>query len=122
MSIIKGPASPSSVKVAGGGGPTLDTQASGAPTAAAKAGGGAKVSRGYTEELEHWAWCIRNPDPQNQPRCGPEAAMADAIIALTANMAARSGKRIELRARRRGSTFTATKRRRAIPPSTRGRS
>ena len=66
LSIIKGPAAPSSVKVSGGGagGPTLDTQASGAPTAAAKsAGGGAKVSRGYTEELEHWAWCIRNPRP-----------------------------------------------------------
>ena len=95
MSIIKGPASPSSIKVAGGGGPTLDTQASGAPTAAAKAGGGATVSRGYAEELEHWAWCIRHPDPENQPRCGPEAALADAIIALTANMAARSGKRID---------------------------
>lgn len=97
MSIIKGPSSPSSVKVAGSGGPTLDTQASGAPTAAAKGGGGPKVSRGYTEELEHWAWCIRNPAPENKPRCGPEAAMADAIIALTANMAARGGKRIEFK-------------------------
>ena len=39
MSIIKGPASPSSVKVSGGGsgGPTLDTQASGAPTAVPRA-------------------------------------------------------------------------------------
>ncbi len=30
------------------------------------------VSRGYTEELEHWAWCIRNPDPANVPRCHPK--------------------------------------------------
>src|SRR5690606_12979372 len=45
------------------------------------------VSRGYTEELEHWAWCIRNPDPANQPKCGPVVAMGDAIIALTANVA-----------------------------------
>jgi predicted dehydrogenase len=100
MSIIKGPAAPSSVKVSGGGagGPTLDTQASGAPTAAAKsAGGAAKVSRGYTEELEHWAWCIRNPAPENQPRCGPKMALGDAVIALTTNMAARQGARIEFK-------------------------
>jgi predicted dehydrogenase len=119
MSIIKGPASPSSVKVAGGGGPTLDTQASGAPTAAAKAGGGPKVSRGYIEELEHWAWCIRNPAPENQPRCGPEAAMGDAIIALTANMAARSGQRIEFKE----SWFDihSDETPEGTPPSTRGR-
>jgi predicted dehydrogenase len=100
LSIVKGPASPSSVKVSGGGagGPTLDTQASGAPAAAAKAaGGGAKVSRGYTEQLEHWAWCIRNPAPENQPRCTPKLAMGDAIIALTTNMAARKGARIEFK-------------------------
>ncbi len=99
MSIIQGPASPSSVKASGGsGGPTLDTQASGAPAAAAKsAGGGPKVSRGYTEELEHWAWCIRNPSPENQPHCGPKVAMGDAIIALTTNMAARKGDRIEFK-------------------------
>lgn len=71
------------------GGPTMDTQASGPPTAAAslaKAAAG-PVSRGYTEELEHWAWCIRNPDPKNQPRCTPVVAMGDAIIALTTNVA-----------------------------------
>jgi predicted dehydrogenase len=120
MSIIKGPASPSSVKVAEGGGPTLDTQASGAPTTAAKAGGGPKVSRGYTEELEHWAWCIRNPDPKNQPRCGPEAAMADAIIALTANLAARSGKRIEFKEAWFDVHSDETPE--GVPPSTRRRS
>jgi predicted dehydrogenase len=120
MQIIKGPASPSSVKVGGAGGPTLDTQASGAPTAAAKAaGGGPKVSRGYTEELEHWAWCIRNPDPKNQPRCGPEAAMADAIIALTANLAARSGKRIEFN--EKWFDIHSDETPEGFPPSTRGR-
>ena len=99
MSIVQGPASPSSVKASGGaGGPTLDTQASGAPAAAAKsAGGGPKVSRGYTEELEHWAWCIRNPSPENQPHCGPKVAMGDAIIALVTNKAARESKRIEFK-------------------------
>ena len=75
------------VKVtAGGSGPTLDTQSSG-PAQAASAGG--PVSRGYKEELEHWAWCIRHPDPANQPRCTPKVAMADAIIALTTNIAVR---------------------------------
>jgi predicted dehydrogenase len=97
MSIIKGPTSPSHVKVSGSaGGPTLDTQASGAPSAAAKAaGGGPKVSRGYAEELEHWAWCIRHRAPENQPRCEPKIALGDAVIALTTNMAARNGQRIE---------------------------
>jgi len=100
MTIIKGPAAPSSVKVSGGGSaaPTLDTQASGAPAAAAaSAGGGPKVSRGYTEELEHWAWCIRNRAPENQPRCGPKTALGDAVIALTTNLAARKGRRIEFK-------------------------
>jgi hypothetical protein len=37
--------------------------------------------------MEHWAWCIRNPSPDNQPRCKPEVAIADAVIALTSNIA-----------------------------------
>ena len=45
--------------------------------------------RGYTEQLEHWAWCVRNPDPENQPRCHPKVALADAVVALTSNIAAR---------------------------------
>lgn len=70
------------------GGPTLDTQQSGkvGPLAKAAADLG-PVSRGYTEEIEHWAWCIRNPDTNNQPRCKPEVAMGDAIIALTSRVA-----------------------------------
>lgn len=72
------------------GGPTMGTQSSGGPTTAAavaSAAASGPVSRGYTEELEHWAWCIRNPSPENQPRCTPLVAMGDAVIALTANVA-----------------------------------
>lgn len=99
LSIIQGPSSSSSVRVSGGNsGPTLDTQASGAPVGTAKAKtSDVKVSRGYREELEHWAWCIRHPDPRNQPRCGPKVALSDAVIALTTNMAARQGVRIEFK-------------------------
>ena len=73
------------------GTPTLDTTESGGgggPAAGGKvAGDGAPPSRGYTEEMEHWAWCIRNPSPENQPRCKPEVAIADAVIALVSNIA-----------------------------------
>jgi predicted dehydrogenase len=99
LSIIKGPAGPSGVTAskAAAGAPALDTQASGAAAGPATKSGAAKVSRGYTEELEHWAWCIRHPAPENQPHCGPKVAMGDAIIALTTNMAARKGARIEFK-------------------------
>ena len=30
---------------------------------------------------------VWNPDPENQPRCKPEVAIADAVIALVSNMA-----------------------------------
>lgn len=72
---------------------SLDTQASGsyAATNSKAAAAGGPISRGYTEEIEHWAWCIRNPDPANKPRCYPEVAMADAIIALTTNVAMARG-------------------------------
>ena len=70
------------------GGPTLDTTESGAgPAAAVAQAAGGPVSRGYTEEMEHWAWCIRNEAPENQPRCHPEVALADAVIALVAKLA-----------------------------------
>lgn len=77
-----------SIGVKGGkGGPTMDTQASGsggAPKAKAAETSG-PVSRGYTEEIEHFAWCIRNRDPQNVPRCRAEIALGDAVIALATN-------------------------------------
>ncbi|MCG8648246.1 MAG: Gfo/Idh/MocA family oxidoreductase [Pirellulales bacterium] len=67
---------------------SLDTSASGdvsAPLAQAAEKG--PVSRGYREEIEHWAYCIRNPDKENRPRCYPEVAMGDAVIALATNVA-----------------------------------
>ena len=70
------------------GGPTLDTQASGkGPSLAKAAASSGPVSRGYTEEIEHFAWCIRNPAPENQPRCNPKVALGDAVIALATNVA-----------------------------------
>jgi predicted dehydrogenase len=59
--------------------------------------GALPAERGYTEELEHWAWCIRNRAPQNLPHCHPKVAMGDAVIALTSNLAARQGARIEFK-------------------------
>lgn len=82
------------------GGPTLDTTESGGGPAhstgkqALEAG---PVSRGYTEEIEHWAWCIRNPAPENQPKCKPEVAIADAIIALVSNQAIAEKRAIEFK-------------------------
>jgi predicted dehydrogenase len=78
---------------------TVTASPSEAPVAVAAGGGASEgpVSRGYTEEIEHWAWCIRNPSPENIPRCHPKVAMADAIIALTSNMAIKQQKRIEFK-------------------------
>lgn len=57
------------------------------------------ISRGYTEEIEHWASCIReNPEAKDDgplPHCHPKVAMADAVIALTTNMAARGPGRMD---------------------------
>ena len=59
------------------------------------------ISRGYTEEEEHWAFCIRenpqNKDPQLQPHCHPKVALADAVIALTTNIAAQGPGRIDFK-------------------------
>ena len=75
----------------GGSGPTMDTYASGEAAPVAQAAQAGPVSRGYTEEIEHWAYCIRNPSPENQPRCNPKVALSDAVIALTTNVAIRNG-------------------------------
>ena len=61
------------------------------------------IDGGYKEEMEHLAYCIRmlgaNPSDEDlarfQPRCNGKAAMADAIIALTANQAMKHKRRIE---------------------------
>ena len=72
------------------GGATLDTQASGDAGAVAKAASSGPVSRGYREQMEHWAWCIRHPDKENRPRCYPEVALGDAVISLATNVAMRN--------------------------------
>jgi len=97
--LFKDSSTSSKVKVSGGsGGPTMDTQESGdAQSASVGAMATQDVSRGYTEELEHWAWCIRNRSPENLPRCHPKVALGDAVIALTTNIAAREGRRIDFR-------------------------
>lgn len=90
-----------------GGKPTIETSPSAAgPTAAASLGGLATdaPSRGYREELEHFAYCIRSGDKSNyhattddklRPRCRGEVALADAVIALTSNISMREKRRIE---------------------------
>lgn len=70
-----------------GGAAVLDTSASGDAAPAKTAEGGGPVSRGYKEEIEHWAWCISQGDYGNQPRCNGPVALADAVIALTAKQA-----------------------------------
>ncbi len=61
--------------------------------------GDGKPSRGYREEMEHFAYCVRmwNQGMEKDrplPRCHGRVAMADAIIALTANLAMKKGQRI----------------------------
>ena len=91
-----------------GGGPKLDASSSTDPAdrRAAATGqaslGAAPPSRGYREEMEHMAYCIRmrqegmSRDREDlKLRCDGRAAMADAIIALTSNQAMRQQKRID---------------------------
>jgi predicted dehydrogenase len=96
-----------------GGRPALDASSSVPPTAragetAAQAVGAASmgpaISYGYREEMSHLAYCIRMRNEgmeadrdQFKPRCDGRAAMADAIIALTANQAMRRRERITFR-------------------------
>jgi predicted dehydrogenase len=74
------------------GSPVLDTTESGSAAAAIGklALESGPPSKGYTEEIEHWAWCIRNRDPANLPKCHPKVALGDAVIALTTNIAIRN--------------------------------
>ena len=87
--------------------PALTTSPSLAGVAAAAVGGGGSdeaPSRGYREELEHFAYCIRNntsdkiydvDDAKLLPRCRGQVALADAVIALTSNLAMREKRRID---------------------------
>jgi predicted dehydrogenase len=62
--------------------------------------GKAPVSRGYREEMEDFAYCVRmwnqsDKKDRRLPHCHGRVAMADAIIALTSNQAMRKKQRIE---------------------------
>ncbi|QJW93075.1 Gfo/Idh/MocA family protein [Frigoriglobus tundricola] len=110
------------VSGAGGGKPVMESAstwggggATGAPTKTATGGmAWDSAVRGYRTEMEHFAYCLREWQKRGGkvsyekdtatgklkhadiiPRCHGEVAMADAIIALTANMAMASRKRIE---------------------------
>ena len=94
------------VEVKAGGKPVVEASPSAAgPTVASSLGALATAdpSRGYREELEHFAYCIRNGNTSNfhdvpdkdKPRCRGEVALADAVIALTSNIAMREKRRIE---------------------------
>ena len=76
-----------------GGAVVLDTTQSGDAAPAKTAQGSGYVSRGYKEEIEHWAWCISTGDPENQPRCNGEVALADACVALTARQAIKNSQK-----------------------------
>lgn len=79
-----------------GSGPVLDSYETSAPAVAAAAGPATdKISRGYREEMEHFCCCIRTG--KNELRCNGHVAMADAIMALTANLAMKHKKRIEFK-------------------------
>lgn len=81
-----------------GAGPVLDSYETSAPSAAAntaQAGYGDSISRGYREEMEHFCYCIKTG--KNELRCNGHVAMADAIMALTANLAMKYQKRIEFK-------------------------
>lgn len=97
-----------SVTTAAGGKPVLETTSTwgagdrGAATVGQAAlGQEANVSRGYTAEMEHFAYCVRtwaktkDPKERPHPRCDGPHAMADAIVALTANHSMKLRRRIE---------------------------
>ena len=106
-----GSATGSAVTSAGGGKPAVESSGStGAIASPALVAGGAPVSRGYTEEMAHFAYCVKmhqkaekekNVQEQEKwrltPRCHGKVAMADAIIALTSNLAMKNKKRIEFK-------------------------
>lgn len=87
-----------------GGGPVMEAYetTSGAAGPAKTSGGwGDNISRGYREEMEHFCHCVRTGNfkgpKEGGLRCNGEVAMADAIMALTANRAMALKKRIEFK-------------------------
>jgi predicted dehydrogenase len=97
------PGSKSATATVSSGKTALETSAStGGAAAAGPITVAANVSRGYKEEIEHFAYCIRmreHTTAADRPnvRCDGVHAMADAIIALTSNQAMKHQKRIEFK-------------------------
>jgi len=86
----------------GEGRPVLLLDEDGDPESAAIGRMATKLAdRGYQQQIEHWAWCVReNPDASEdgpRPKCHPKVALGDAVIALTTNMAAREGRRVDFK-------------------------
>lgn len=77
------------------------TVASGSTTAWSSGVGKADTlgSRGYREQQEHLCWIIRNGgfDSEHKPRCHGRVALADAVVALSANLAMRTKQRINFK-------------------------
>jgi predicted dehydrogenase len=108
VSVTTGPAGKPAMEASSTWGPGAGGPAVAAGGGAAAGGPGAAVSRGYKEEMEDFAYCIREWDgklgyekdtagafKQRLPRCHGEVAMADAIIALSANLSMKSRQRID---------------------------
>jgi predicted dehydrogenase len=91
------------VTTAGGGKPAADAGPTwGGPAAAVgpTGAGGGPVSRGYREEMEDFAYCVKMwgegmDKDRRLPRCHGTVAMADAIIALTTNLSMKHRRQIE---------------------------
>lgn len=96
----------------GAGGPVMEAYETTSGPKKADSGGtdwASNVSRGYREEMEHFCYAIRNHGPNFWPegkpidpkqgglRCNGVVAMADAIMALTANIAMAEQIRIEFK-------------------------
>lgn len=85
------------VKLPKPGEATMYSAASLGASAAAAAKSSEVVSRGYKEELEHFAYCIRHPGEGQKPRCDGRVGLADAVMALAANVAIKGNTRIEFK-------------------------
>ena len=94
------------VVTTGAGKPAVDaTSSQGGATKASSEDGlksAGPISRGYREEMEHFACCVRlwnegSKADRQLPRCHGKVAMADAIIALTSNLAMKQRQRIEFK-------------------------
>jgi predicted dehydrogenase len=48
---------------------------------------------GFVAELEHWAFCVRNPE--SKPRCDALTGLAATVVAAAAVQAVKTGKRID---------------------------